>query len=334
MSAFHPILNEQLKLPFEVSKIQKDFSELPNIQSQENDTLVNVSGKDFKITFDKHNGDIISYNFEGIELLKKGPKLNLWRPPTDNDLGNGMPGRCAIWKDISKREVLEKFEIIKTDTIHTVKTSFSDTISNSTFIINYTIFKDGAISLKASFYPKESSLPEIPRIGLQLLLPDEFDSLSWFGRGPHESYWDRKTGAAIDLYKSTVWEQYVPYVRPQENGNKTDVRWMALSNNSGTGLMAVGDPVISTSTHQFYQQDLDHPGKGAPQKHLNDIKPKEIITWNIDYKQMGVGGDNSWGARTHEKYTLYPGDYEYKFHLIPFSKNTESPLELSKYKYE
>ena len=98
--------------------------------------------------------------------------------------------------------------------------------------------------------------------------------------------------------------------------------------------MAVGDPVISSSAHQFFQTDLDHPGKGAPQRHLNDIQPKDIITWNIDYKQMGVGGDNSWGARTHKEYTITPGNYSYHFKLVPFSKNTESPLNLSKYNYD
>lgn len=330
----HLVAWEQFKLPNKNPKTTRKLSNRPVIQTQELESLIVISGKYFRILFDRQNGEITSYNFEGNELLKQSPKLNLWRPPTDNDLGNGMPGRCAIWKDIAGRSILEKIDLISSGTNLKIKTSFFDSISHSKYHINYNIYKDGAIGITTFFNAKKTDLPELPRIGLQLLLPAEFDSITWFGRGPHESYWDRKTSAAIDLYKGTVWEQYFPYVRPQENGNKTDVRWMALFNSNGTGLMAVGDPVFSSSVQQFYQNDLDHPGKGAPQRHLNDIQPKDIITWNIDYKQMGVGGDDSWGARTHKNYTLQPGNYSYSFLLIPFSKNSESPLKLSKYNYD
>ncbi len=330
----HIVAWEQFKLPFDTPKIGRKSANLPGIQTQELASLIVISGKDFRIIFDKHNGNISSFNYEGNELLNQGPKLNLWRPPTDNDLGNGMPGRCAIWRDLADRSVLEKTFLQQNDSNVIFKTSFIDSLSLSKFQINYTIYKDGVIGVTTFLNPNKSNLPEIPRIGLQLLLPDEFDSLVWFGKGPHENYWDRKTGAAIDLYSGTVWEQYFPYVRPQENGNKSDVRWMALFNDKGVGLMAIGDPVFSSSVQQFYQDDLDHPGKGSPQKHMNDIQPKDIITWNIDYKQMGVGGDNSWGARTHSEYTLKPGNYSYHFMLVPFSKNTETPLKLSKYNYD
>ncbi|MEZ5197185.1 MAG: hypothetical protein R2764_12510 [Bacteroidales bacterium] len=98
--------------------------------------------------------------------------------------------------------------------------------------------------------------------------------------------------------------------------------------------MAIANSEFSFSAQQYHQDDLDHPGKGAPQRHSNDIKPKEIITLNIDYKQMGVGGDNSWGAMTHPEYTLPAGDYYFNFFLIPMSKNTKTPLEISKFKYQ
>ncbi len=325
---------EQFKLPIYKPKNPKGLSDLLSPIINENDSIIKISGTEFNIQLDKQTGSLISYIFEDNEFLKQGPELNLWRPPTDNDLGNGMPVRCAIWKNITKRMILESIESVRKEESVLIKTSHVDTTTLSDLEIDYEIYKDGSIRISASFNTKKTGLPKIPRIGLQFILPAEFENLSWFGRGKHESYWDRKTSAAIDLYKGKVWNQYHKYVRPQENGNKTDVRWMALYNSDSTGLMAVGDPVFSSSAHQFYQEDLDHPGKGHPQRHLNDIQPRDIITWNIDYKQMGVGGDNSWGARTHEKYTLRPGNYDFQFHLIPFSKNTESPLELSKYKYD
>jgi len=140
--------------------------------------------------------------------------------------------------------------------------------------------------------------------------------LDWFGRGPHESYWDRKTSAPIHRYEGSVWDQTYTYVRPQETGNKTDVRWMALSNGK-IGLMAIGAPTFDGSVHQYPYEDLDHVRHG--QKHGKlDIKPKDQVDWLIDYKQMGVGGDNSWGARPHKQYTLDPRPYHYSFILVPF----------------
>ena len=172
------------------------------------------------------------------------------------------------------------------------------------------------------------ALPNLPRFGMTMTLPGAFTNLAWFGRGPHESYWDRKTGAAVGLYESAVWDQYHDYSRPQENGNKTDVRWLALSNDAGTGLLAVGLPFLSTSAHAFLNEDLDHqPGA---QRHGIDVKPRDLVTLNLDYKQMGVGGDNSWGAQTHPEYTLPAQPYAYRFRLRPFSADDPPPSVLSR----
>jgi len=162
----------------------------------------------------------------------------------------------------------------------------------------------------------QNDLPELPRFGMKLTLPGHFNQLIWFGRGPHESYWDRKTSAAIDLYSGLVWEQTFPYIRPQETGHKTDVRWMALSNDK-VGLMAAGKNLIEGSVHQYPYSDLDYIPIG--QKHGKlDIQPKDQVDWLIDHKQMGVGGDNSWGAQPHEQYMLPAQNYEFTFQLIPF----------------
>ncbi len=164
----HLLAWEQFKLPSENPKVQKDFSNLPCIQSQENDSLIIISSRKFKIFFEKQSGEMASYNFEGNELLQHGPKLNLWRPPTDNDLGNGMPGRCAIWKNIAGRSVIQKIDLIQSDTNLQIKTLFLDSISNSKFKINYTIFMDGSIGIKTYFNTKDTTLPEIPRIRITI----------------------------------------------------------------------------------------------------------------------------------------------------------------------
>ena len=148
---------------------------------------------------------------------------------------------------------------------------------------------------------------------MQMAVPAQFNKLTWFGRGPHETYWDRKTGAAVGLYSGLVDEHIHVYVRPQENGNKSDVRWMALSDAQGVGLIAVGIPTIDVSAWPFTMQDLQQA------KHMHELPMRDTITINLDYKQMGVGGDDSWGARTHREYTLPAKPYRYRFRLTPYT---------------
>jgi len=146
-----------------------------------------------------------------------------------------------------------------------------------------------------------------------MAVPGRFNKLTWLGRGPHETYWDRKTGAAFGLYSGNVNEHIHDYVRPQENGNKSDARWMALTDSDGLGLVAVGMPTIDVSAWPFTMQDLEKA------KHIHELPRRDTITVNLDYKQMGVGGDNSWGARTHPEYTLPAKPYHYRFRLMPYA---------------
>ncbi len=179
----------------------------------------------------------------------------------------------------------------------------------------YTISGHGNVAVDHRFDPGESELPELPRFGMIMTLPGDFSKLKWYGRGPHESYWDRKTSAAIGLYDGSVWAQTFPYVRPQETGNKTDVRWMSLTNGT-VGLKIAGAPTFDGSVHHYPYEDLDHVSHS--QRHgAVDIRPKDVVTWLVDYRQMGVGGDNSWGARTHPEYTLPALGYDFSFIMQP-----------------
>ena len=158
--------------------------------------------------------------------------------------------------------------------------------------------------------------------------------MAWYGRGFHENYWDRKTGAPVGVYAAKVIDLYHPYIRPQENGNRTDVRWVALTNNEGTGLLAVGMPLLSISAHHFIDDDFD-PGLEKRQRHAYDVRKRDLVTLKLDYQQMGVGGDTSWGerARPHPEYRLPARNYSYSFRLRPFSEKEESPMALSKLKF-
>jgi beta-galactosidase len=170
---------------------------------------------------------------------------------------------------------------------------------------------------------------------MTMILRGEFKNLAWYGRGPHENYWDRKTSACVGLYEGKVIDQYHPYIRPQENGNKTDVRWVALTDSQGMGFLAVGKPSLSVSALPFLNEDFDE-GPEKAQRHTFHIKQRDLVTLNLDYKQMGVGGDTSWGerARPHPEYTLYPNRvYSYSFRLRPFGVDEDSPMDLSKVKF-
>jgi len=192
----------------------------------------------------------------------------------------------------------------------------------------YSIYSSGDIRIDYKLNISGDNLPEIPRIGLNWVLPSAYDNFEWFGRGPFESYWDRKTSALVGYYKAKVIDQYVPYIRPQENGNKTDVRWLALSDTQGNGILVQAGDLLSVSAHNFLLEDFESlertdgrhvNGVRVVNRHTTDVKARDLVSLNIDFKQMGVGGDNSWGARTHPEYTLTDKQYSYSFTIRPFS---------------
>ena len=148
--------------------------------------------------------------------------------------------------------------------------------------------------------------------------------MSWYGRGPHESYWDRKTSAPVGVYSGTVSEQTHLYVRPQENGNKTDVRWAALTNKKGKGVLIVGEPLLNVSAWDYTMEALEKA------EHIHELPRGKTVTLNIDYQQMGVGGDDSWGARPHEEYRLKAKEYSYSFRLKALTGEEKSLSLLSK----
>jgi len=228
----------------------------------------------------------------------------------------GIGGIPSDWVEKAR---LVSFDYRESGDHITVRSSYSLDGSNSEVSLEYKVRGADEIHVGFSLSPQRNDLPELPRIGTRMILEGEFQNVSWFGRGPHESYADRFTGAAVGLYKGTVWEQYHPYVRPQETGNKTDVRWMALENNEGYGLLVKADSLLNCSAWQFAAKELAHKSKGEPNRHGTDVKPGAVITLNIDLDQMGVGGDNSWGAKPLDGYRIFPDKpFRYGFTLKPY----------------
>ncbi len=320
----HEVAREQLKLPFATPARRLDPSKMPDLALAETAKRITIKGKRFSLVFDKATGMIRSWTWRRVELIKEGLRPDFWRAPLDNDRGNGMPDRCAVWHHAGRnwrvRKVLglrrspRSIEIRVMATLPTVKSQYE---------VTYTVHGSGDMIVRANFQPGSAKLPELPRFGMQMALPEGFETMTWYGKGPHETYWDRNTDAQVGLYRGTVDEQYVEYSRPQENGNKTDVRWVALSNRRGTGLLAVGMPLLSVGASHYTATDLEAA------KHTYELTRREEILLNLDHRQMGVGGDDSWGARPHEWCTLQPKSYSYSFRLCPFSPRDPSPQILS-----
>ncbi len=319
----HIVAVEQFRLPVRPFVEVQNSSDLPEMKLKQTSDEVVLTGKNFKIKFNKKNGLLTDLTFEGEEFFIEGLEPNFWRAPNDNDFGNGMEKRCAVWKATSKNRILEKFEIIEQKSNKIVINStflLKETNSKLTFI--YTILGSGDIIVSFNLVSKNRSLPEIPRVGMEVQVKGGFEQLKWYGKGPHENYIDRNKSALIDIYESTVTDQYVEYIRPQENAYKTQVRWFTLTNDEGKGILIGGLPQICFSALHFTNEDLDQ-GEKKNYKHTTDMIPNDFVSLNIDLTQMGVGGDNSWGAKPHKKYQILPGNYSYSFRIRAFSNNED-----------
>ncbi|MFT5761797.1 MAG: beta-galactosidase [Polaribacter sp.] len=296
-----------------------------------------------KISFDKKKGNITSYVFKKQEYLnsKKGPQINFWRAPTDNDLGNRMQTKNIGWKNATLNATVSKFKTKKlNNNLIQVIVSHQLPIVKTTHTTTYIVNGNGVIKIENTL-DTSTYTADIPRIGMRMQIPKDFNSVTYYGRGPWENYQDRKTSTFIDVFKTSVSNFYVPYVRPQENGNRTDVRWMALMNSEENGLL-ISSPSqkgLSISALHMPNEDFDitsdleysKENKNANfSKHTTDIKEQNLVQLNIDLAQRGLGGDDSWGAKPQEKYQLKSTKkYSYSFYLIPFTSGTiEKFIEL------
>ncbi len=305
----HEIAWEQFKLPFEEPSITADTNQIPSLKLDNRDNEINIDGMDFSVVIDNASGFLSSMRYKGVELIAEPLTPDFWRAPTDNDRGNGMPRRCGIWKtamqswkprDVTVTQLSPQLIQIYTDSnIVDVQGDYK---------LNYRIYGDGTIVIEAEGHATAENLPEMPRFGMKMALPEGFEKIRWLGRGPQETYWDR-CDARVDLYQGTVEEQWFEYSEPTETGNKVDVRWVALTNDKGVGLLAIGMPLLSVCALHYKAEDLDGPA------HFYEVQRRDQVYLNLDYRQMGVGGDNSWGARTHPEFTL-PGNEKYKYSFI------------------
>lgn len=311
------VASEQYKLPVSLSACETVLPAVSKIDVKTTASQYVVTDKTFTITFDRKAGNLAAFQFKGKQLVKEGTQINFWRAPTDNDFGNGLQRRVREWKDAGKNRVVTSDSLVrKSDGVHIIF-NYNLPDVKSTYRSEYVVFANGEVQVNNSFTPGADKIAELPRFGMYITLPKAFDNMSWFGRGPFENYWDRNTAAFVGLYSGKVADQFVPYVRVQENGNKTDVRWMSFVDNQGNGLKFIGiSSLLSMSAQHYTIEDMD-PGIEKKGIHPADLDARDQVNVNIDLLQMGVGGDTSWGALTYDRYRLAPVKYAYSFRICP-----------------
>ena len=314
----HIVASEQFQLNAKKPQISPLNNDKP-LNLFEDDTKIIITGNNFKINYSKKSGTLTSYILNGFELIKEPLTIDFWRAPTDNDFGNKLPERCEIWKTASKNWLLKQMSVEqKTTSKISINTILNIPEIEGTVLLNYKISGNGQIAIDYSFNAEKSDLPEIPRIGLKVKLHKEFNYLSYYGRGPWENYIDRNTAAFVGIYNSKVEEQYFAYSRPQENGHKTDVRWLDLKNYTGLGLKIISNSDLLEFNALNYETSNLDPGTTKQLRTTADLVLVDFVELHIDHKMMGLGGDDSWGAKPHAPYMYYADkDYQYSFSIIP-----------------
>jgi len=329
----HEVAFEQFKMPYKPPPgplLRRGG--MARLDMHEDDRRLRVTAPEFDVVFDKDPVRIRSLVSHDVPLLRPGPLLNIWRAPTDNDgikttprsfrlygewLEAGLDRLVVSTEHLVWRRVGPKVFELRTETRHCAPDREAGFVCETV----YRVYGSGDILVDTLVKP-EPRLPLLPRIGLTMQVPAGFENLEWYGRGPHENYIDRNTGARVGLYAGTVDEQYVPYIVPQENGNKTDVRWASLRDDRGAGLLAVGAPLMEVSAKHFTDADL------TAAMHTCELVRREEITLNLDYRQAGLGG-GSCGPPTLKKYQVAPAPVFFRVRLRPLAPQ-DSVAEISK----
>ena len=337
LPAGHVYAEAQFELTGPAGRVSSAEKRCRKVSLKTTAAMFQLSCGDVGISIDRSSGLLSSIEYRGEEMLLMPLRPNFWRAPTDNDFGNYMPDWASAWNEAADHRELVSLKPVKEDkSLVQVQADyrFSDAAKQPVAAWSTVFSFDTAGELHVlNQFIKAEGQPVVPRIGMNVEIRHDLEQVSWFGRGPFENYSDRKQAADVGLYRNRVKDHYVPYMRPQENGYKTDVRWLRLQDSGSLGLEIRSDELMSFGVHHNRLQDFVPPvkiaitsedGPGARENrervnvHVNDIVPRELISLDIDLGQMGVGGDDSWGKRTLMKYSFTESNYSYGFTLRPF----------------
>lgn len=285
------------------------------------DKHYDIKGSGFKVSFNKKNGALDGYQLDGQDsaLITKAILPHFSRPLTDNDRRGWKADKLlAPWYDpqmkLESMQLTPKRNALKAGELLQIQSKYTLLDNKATVVVIYTVYPDGKVHIQQNFTPLVKDLPDMPKIGMQMGVRRGLDNISWYGKGPMENYIDRRTGFMAGIYQRPLQQFMEPYVVPQENGNRTDVRWMYFSHSDRkNGLLVVADSLLSMSAWPYTEENINQA------RHTIDLKDAGYLTVNVDLKQMGVGGNDSWSpiSRPLPKYMIQPKVYQYGFTLLP-----------------
>lgn len=325
--AGHEVAWGQFKLPLAAPARVVSLDGRPSLAVAHADDTITVTGDGFRAAFSQKTGLLVSLRSGDSELLAAPLTPHFWRAPVDNDRGSKMPDDSAgkdhrspsgmgQWRFAHERWTAASV----TATAHGGKAVAVKTVGSvppfGRYEIAWTVLANGEVQVAAHWFPAVGPVPEPPRFGMQTTLREGFDRLAWLGKGPQETYWDRQD-ARVGVYRGEVADQYFDYIKPQETGNKEGVRWIALTDAAGRGLLAIGEPLLSANALHYTTEDLFC----ATQKenfYRYQLPDRKTVTLNLDLKQRGVGGDTSWGALPHAEHRLavWPTSFRYRLRVL------------------
>ncbi|MBI5725733.1 MAG: DUF4981 domain-containing protein [Planctomycetes bacterium] len=329
----HEVAWEQFLLPFKASAGPRlDAAKMPPLKIEDHERDVIISGADFLAVFSRPWGRLISLIRDGVELIRTGLELNFWRAPTNNDAAGWPDGPIERqWRKAGLHMLrhhivaVEAGQLDKTSARVRVTSRIAPPNGTNAWLCDYTytFFGNSSVLIDVHGLPKGDWPKMIPRIGLQMTVPAGLERVMWYGRGPGESYCDTKLANRFGVWRAGIDELYTPYTWPQENGNRTDVRWVAMTDRRGMGLLAVGMPQLDFSAHRYTTRDFEKA------RHTYDLVPRDFITLNLDLKQNGIGSA-SCGPQPWKQYELEPKEFRFTVRLQPFSADEGCPIQLAK----
>ena len=301
-----------------------DLKKFNNLKYTEKNGSLDILGKDFKVEIDLKNGGIKTFESNGKKLIETPLEFNFWRAPNDNDKGNGAMERLETWRYAGKNTKVLNYKIENLEN-KAVKVDLEIEVPTkdiSKLYVTYIVDGNGEILVDSSLYTP-SSLPEIPEFSMITELNGKNNKVKWYGRGPEENYIDRKTGYDIGIYEKDVEDFFIPYINPSETGNRTDTRWVEVVNSNGDGLLVTSIPgkdALEFNALYYTPEELS-----SGKRHPFELDKNKNVVLRVIGKQMGVGGDNSWGARPHDQYQLKSGDVQnYTFKIMKKDKDIDS----------
>lgn len=288
----------------------------PKLTQQDNkiDVMAGDVLAEFNTNKNSSAAGLVNYSKGGKDILTSTIEPNFWRAPTDNDFGAGIEKKLNVWRGAGYNRKLKEVSVKQTDNAVSIVFFYRLTDVAADYTQTYTIDGTGAITVGVEYKTNNGEIKEIPRFGNTITLPVEYENYQYYGRGPVENYVDRCDAAKLGIYESKVKDQYVPYLRPQENGNKTDVRWLTLTDNYGFGLKVEGLQPLGVTALNNASEDFD-PGFTKKFMHRNDIYPRKEVILNLDLFQRGLGGATSWGALPLEQYRYKNKNYNFSYKL-------------------